>query len=69
MDLKRLLLEHRMFSRMKDILAAERWLSEYDFEWIMNRWDDELTDYMLSAENNCHKFKTDHIEWSPKVEV
>ena len=69
MDLKRLLLEHRMFSRMKDILAAERWLLEHDFEWIMNRWDDELTDYMLSTENNCHKFKIDHIEWSPKVGV
>ena len=44
-------------------------MSPAEFQLKLNRWDDELTDYMRRSENKCHKFKQNHIEWSPEVGV
>lgn len=44
-------------------------MSAAEFQVKMNRWDNGLTDYMRSAESKCHKFKQNHIEWSPEVGV
>ena len=35
----------------------------------MNRWGDELTDYMKAAENKCRSFKQNYIEYSPDVNI
>ena len=35
----------------------------------LNEWDDELTDLMKDAEDQCRKFKQNHIEFSPEVDV
>ena len=40
-----------------------------EFQLNLNKWDDELTDYMKSAENKCRKYKQTHIDWSPTVGV
>ena len=33
----------------------------------MNKWDDELTDYMRASEDKCRTFKMNHIDYSPIV--
>ena len=35
----------------------------------MNKWDDQLKDFMLSAEEKCGTFKNDNIEWSPTIKM
>ena len=35
----------------------------------MNRWDDELKDFILLAEKKCRTYKDDQIEWSPTIEM
>ena len=44
-------------------------MSAAEFQLKLNKWDDELTDFMIHSENNCHRFKQNHIEWSPEVGV
>ena len=37
-------------------------ISPTDFQIKINKWDGELTDYIQSAEDKCHKFKQNHID-------
>jgi len=58
---------HMMFRKLTDLHNLSRFTTASDFQLQMNRWDDELTQYMHAAENKCHTFKMDHIEYSPFV--
>ena len=60
---------HQVFQRIDQLIKLSSVMSPAEFQLKLNRWDDELTDYMQSSENNCHKFKQNHIEWSPEVGV
>ena len=35
----------------------------------MNKWDDELKDFMIAAENKYRTFKKSDLEWSPTVKM
>ena len=60
---------HQMFQRIDQLIKLPSVMSPAEFQLKLNRWDDELTDYMRRSENKCHKFKQNHIEWSPEVGV
>ena len=35
----------------------------------LNKWDNDLTDFMDLAEKKCNKFKASHIKYSPEVNI
>jgi hypothetical protein len=63
MRLRHLIDEHRMDERLHDIhtLTGEQYIVAH------NQWDNELGDYMRSAENDCSHYKDGSIEFSPTV--
>jgi len=65
--LDKLLDEHRMYKKMADFYSCIDLLTPEEFLLLMDQWDDQLTDYMLCAENNCNKFKSNQIPWTPEV--
>ena len=60
---------NNMYRRITAIYKNADYLSNSDFLLLMNKWDDELTDHMTSAEKKCNVFKHCHIEWSPEVGI
>ena len=58
---------HQMFAKLNSISRVVDDISAAEFQLRMNRWDDELTDYMLAAEKRCRKYKQTHLEYSPTV--
>ncbi len=42
-------------------------MSVADFQLMFNKWDKEVTEFMLSAESKCNKFMDGTIEFSPVV--
>ena len=67
--LNQLLDRHSMFAKLNELNKIADVMSEAEFQIQMNRWDAELTDYMHSSENNCHKFKNCWLEYSPDANV
>jgi len=60
---------HGMYRKLNDLTKIADVISASEFQVKMNRWDDELTEYMRSAEDKCHKFKQDHVSWSPEYGI
>ena len=60
---------HNMFDKMNDLNKIATVLSPAEFQLQMNRWDNELCDYMRSAEDKCHKFKNCWLEYSPESNI
>ena len=60
---------HAMYKKMNELTNLADLLSPAEFQIKMNRWDEEMTDYMRASEDKCHKFKQDHTAWSPKYGV
>jgi len=60
---------HEMYRKMNDLTRLADLISAAEFQTKINRWDDELTDYMKAAEERCHKYKQNHVEWSPEFGV
>ena len=58
-----------MFEKLAAIRAIEDDLSFSEFQFLMDRWDDELTDYMRSAEKHCNQRRGKQLDWSPEVGV
>ena len=59
--LEQLVDRHRMFEKLTEIMGIpDAALNEYEVQ--MNKWDDELKDFMLSAEKKCITFKNDDME-------
>ena len=66
--LEQLVDRHIMFEKLTDIMGIpDAALDEYDAR--MNKWDDELKDFMLLAEKKYRTYKGDQIEWSPNIKV
>ena len=61
--------EHRLYSKMAEYYKNLDLLTAEEFLLLMDRWDDELTGYMRCAENNCNRFCSDRISWSPTVGI
>ena len=60
---------HRIFSKLVKLKKNYDNRTVAEFWLCFNRWDDELTDLMKGAEDKCRKFKQNHIEFSPEVNV
>ena len=58
---------HRLFEKLNALHLLADTVSKNEFMLLMNRWDDELTDYMKAAENRCHKFKQNIFDYSPEI--
>ena len=59
--LEHLVDSHRIFEKLTEIMGIpDAALNEYEVQ--MNKWDDELKDFMLSAEKKCITFKNDDME-------
>ena len=61
--LRELIEEHRMNERLQEIHA----LTGEQYTAAHNQWDNELGDYMRSAEHDCSHYKDGSIEFSPTV--
>jgi hypothetical protein len=61
--LRQLVVEHRMDEHLQEIssLTGEQYILAH------NQWDNELGDYMRSAELHCSHYKDGSIEFSPTV--
>lgn len=49
------------------IKALDEDVSPAQYQLMHNKWDNELGDFMASAEEQCTKFKSCHIEFSPTI--
>ena len=56
-----------MFHKLNEINRLADSMTVAEFQLVMNKWDDELTDYMRSAESKCNKFHMGHIDYSPEA--
>ena len=66
--LEQLVARHSMYTKLAGIMSLpDTAAEEYDVK--MNKWDDELREFMISAENKCRTFKNDDLEWSPTVKL
>ena len=65
--LNQLLDRHRMFKKLNNLHKLQDDLSLSEFMLLFNKWDRELTELMLAAENKCHQYKQCHIPYSPEV--
>ena len=57
-----------MFEKLTDIMGIPDVALE-EYEVRMNKWDDELKEFMLAAEQKCRTYKDDQIEWSPTIKM
>ena len=56
-----------MHEKLMRIKALDEDVSPAQYQLMHNKWDNELGDFMASAEDQCTKFKSCHIEFSPTV--
>ena len=57
-----------MYEKLANIMSlSDVGMDEY--EHSMDKWDDELKDFMIAAENKCRTFKNSNLEWSPTVRM
>ena len=56
-----------MFKKLNEITSLADAMSTSEFQLLMNKWDDKLTDYMLAAEDQCRKYCMNHIDYSPEA--
>lgn len=60
---------HQMYSKLNAITKLSRFISASEFQVKMNRWDNELTNYMRAAETKYRKYNQNNIDLSPEVGV
>ena len=58
---------HKIFAKLNGIMQIGESITPAAFQLLLNRWNDELTEHMKASENRCHKFKQNHIDFSPEV--
>eukprot|EP00956_Cyclotella_meneghiniana_P028832 scaffold68204_cov23-Cyclotella_meneghiniana.AAC.4 len=56
-----------MHEKLLRLKVLDESVSAADYQLMHNKWDDELGDFMASAEEQCPKFKSCQIEYSPTV--
>jgi hypothetical protein len=66
--LEQLVDRHRMFEKLTDIMGIPD-IALDKYEVRMNKWDDELKDFMLPAKKKCRTYTGDQIEWSPTIKM
>lgn len=65
--LKSLCDRHKMHEKLLRIKVLDDSVSAAEYQLLHNRWDNELGDFMASAEEECTKFQSSLIEYSPTV--
>ena len=58
LELDMLCSHHKMYERIYFIYSHVDFLSGQDFDFLMNNWDSELTQYKLHSELNCTKYNS-----------
>jgi hypothetical protein len=61
--LKQLLIHHRSVEKLKFLQSNHHLMSADDFQVLINRWDMEVTQLMLTLEKQCNKFCDGSIEF------
>ncbi len=56
-----------MFWKLNKISGIADLMTVVEFQIQINKWDEELMDYMHTTKNQCCKFKMCHINYSPEV--
>ena len=59
---------HEMYLKMNGLTKLADIMTAADFLTKINRWNNGFTDNMRAAEEQCHKYKQNHVEWSPDLE-
>ena len=67
--LNKLMDRHQMFKKMNELTRLADYMSVEVFQVKLNRWDDEMTDYMRAAEKQCRQYFANPLEWSPEVGI
>jgi hypothetical protein len=58
-----------MFTKMNLLNEALDIVSPAEFQLMFNAWDKQMIQLMLSAENNCRKYKNDYIPFCPIINL
>ena len=58
---------HKMFDKLRRLEALDKSVSVAQYQLMHNKWDNELGEFMASAESQCNRFKSCSIEYSPHV--
>jgi hypothetical protein len=56
-----------MHKKLMQIIVLDEDVSPAQYQLMHNKWDNKLGDFMASAEDQCAKFKSCHIEFSPTM--
>jgi len=67
--LKSLCDRHKMHEKLLHLKHLDESVTPAQYQLMHNKWDNELGDFMASAEEQCTKFKSSLIEYSPTVGV
>ena len=62
-----LILRHNLHARLESLQRSHTDIGVSRVHYLHNKWDNELGDFMKSAEKACTKYKNDHIDYSPTV--
>eukprot|EP00956_Cyclotella_meneghiniana_P029543 scaffold71866_cov64-Cyclotella_meneghiniana.AAC.1 len=67
--LKSLCDRHKMHEKLLALKCLDDSVTPAQYQLMHNKWDNELGDFMASAEDQCTKFKSSQIEYSPTVGI
>jgi hypothetical protein len=67
--LKSLCDRHKMHEKLLRLKCLDDNVTPAQYQLMHNRWDNELGEFMSSAEEQCTKFKSCQIEYSPTVGI
>ena len=59
--LEQVITRHNMYEKLAEIMSTPD-VAESEYEHKMNKWDDELKNFMLGAEERCRTYKTGDLE-------
>ena len=67
--LKSLTDRHKMHDKLQKLNAISDDVTVAQYQLMHNKWDNELGNFMASAESQCNKMKSCSIEYSPTVGI
>lgn len=67
--LKKLCTKHKVYDKLDYLTTNKNTLPRFTFEKKFNKWDTELVQFQLGAENGCNQFFNGTIEFNPLVGI
>lgn len=65
--MRSLVAKHNMHEKLMCVKALDDDVTPAQYQLMHNKWDNDLGDFMAHAREQCTKFKSCHIEYSPSV--